>query len=169
MSPLLQPSSTSTSAMKSIHTATRYIHREVLYHVDHEGRSTVQSYETRPASRRSTTMQQPSWQRPKASENHPALHCSERAGPNGSKSTSRSPIVIVQSREGPQFDSIESNGKAENSQRSAAPPPAPQPRRLPTPELSDLGDDEPFCHCDVKKKCGSKRDCLRKNYGQALV
>jgi hypothetical protein len=169
MSSLPERLSTSASAMRHTHPATHYNCREVLYHVDHQGRYAVQSCEVRPPSRQSPTRQPPSRQRLQESDDCPMLQPIERASLNRSRSTSRRAIIVVQSREGLRLDRPQVKGVLANSQKPAAPPPAPRPQRLPTPELSDLDDDEPFCHCDVEKKCDSRRGCLRKNHPRALV
>ena len=161
-------SSTPASATKSSQTTMHYSRREVLYHADHQGRYAVQLYEVRPPSRHSTTTQRSSWQHPQPSNHYPMLQSVERASPTESRSASRNPIVIVQSRESLQLNRPESKGVAAISQKPAGTPPAPRPQRLPSPELSDLDDDEPFCCCDTKKKCDPRRGYLRKKYRRAL-
>jgi hypothetical protein len=168
MSSLPKQSSTPASVTKSSHVAMHYNRREVLYHADHRGRYAVQSYEVRPPSRQPTTTQRSNWQHPQPSNHYPVLQSVERASPTESRSASRNPIAIVQSRVSLQVNRPESKGVAAISQKLAAPPPAPRPQRLPSPELSDLDDDEPFCCCDIKKKCEPRGTRLRKKYRRTL-
>lgn len=170
MSLLQEGPSTSVSAIRHTCPATHYNRREVLYHVDHQGRYAVQSRGAQPPSRQAPTMQEPSRQRLQASDDCPVSQSIERASPNKSRSTSRRPIVVVQSREDYQINSVGSKSTTANSQRPTTLPLAPRPQRLPTPELPNLNDDEPFCYCDVKKKCDdSKGGCIRKSHRWAFV
>jgi hypothetical protein len=164
MTSLPKQSSTPASAMHISQATTHTNHREILYNADNQGRYAVQSYEVREWTR----TESPIWQALQPTDNWPVLQSIERADLANSRSTSRSSVIVVQSREDSQLDKPGSKGMTAKLPKSAAPPPAPRPHRLSTPDLSDLDEDGPFCHCDAKKQCNSKGGCLRKKYRRAL-
>jgi hypothetical protein len=65
---------------------------------------------------------------------------------------SKKSIVIIQSREGIQQDTAATGTGDAKPSKSAAPPPTPRPCRLPTPELSDIDEERPFCDCEALRK-----------------
>lgn len=160
MSSLPERSLTSASALKNTRPAVHYNRREMLYHVDHQGRYAVQSRDVRRPARQSPMTQPPYRRQLQASDDCPTLQPIGPAGPNQSRSTSRRNVLLVQSREGYQLDRSGSKSVAADSPGQVTTPPAPRPQRLPTPEISDPDEAEPFCYCDVKKKCDSSRGCV---------
>lgn len=168
MPSLPEPSSVPASAMHASHTSTPYNYREVSYHLDNRGRYAIESYEVRPPSLRSPPASSPYTQRLQPTGYHLVLRSTERSNPTDPRTTPQNPIIVVQSCEGLQLDKAGSKGMAADSPKSAAPPPAPRPRRLSTPELSDLDEERLFCYCDAKKNCDSKKRCVRKACRRAL-
>lgn len=145
-----------TTLMTTSHASNSHKCREVEYHLNGRDRYVAQSYEVRspshhshivpPASPRS--MQHP------LSSKYSSLRRSavrlERFKPKAGKS-----VVVVQSRECVLQDQAHTKAKAVKSSELTTPSPTPRPRRLPTPDLSDIDDDRPFCRCDSRKDCTS--------------
>ena len=142
-------------AMPTSHTSSTNKYREVVYRLDGPNRYISQSYEIRSSSRQSSPVPPPCMQHLKSANYSFVPQSVAPAKPSSSKTTSKNTVLVVQSREGLQQDQPDAKARAVEPSKSAAPPPAPRPRRLPTPELSDTDDDQPFCHCDSEKNCAS--------------
>src|SRR5690242_2897316 len=132
-------------------------HREVTYHLNSRNGYVAQSYEVRSPSRRSPTM---SPAPPRFMLHAPLTKCSSLGGSgaksNPSKPMSKKTVVVVQSRECVLQDQAH-KARVIKSSELTVPPSTPRPSRLATPELSDIDDERPFCHCDFRKerKCAS--------------
>lgn len=135
--------------------------REIAYHLDGQGRYVAQSYEVRApqsSSKPPLHVQSPH----KGSRSASSQQCSGRAGlqkPNASHRKVPA-VVVVQSRESSVHDQHNDDAMANRSLRSAVPPRAPRPDRLPTPELPELSEARPFCYCDSKRQYCTGAPCV---------
>ncbi|KAF2622667.1 hypothetical protein BU25DRAFT_415160 [Macroventuria anomochaeta] len=151
------PSSSSAPAivMPTSHSSSSVKYREVAYHLDGQDRYVAESYEVRSPSRQSPPAPRDMQHLLQPTEYSFAPQSVMRPSLTPSKPTSKRSIIIVPSRESLQQDQPDTKPGAIKASKPVAPPLAPRPRRLSTPDLSDIEDDQPFCHCDSKKKCAS--------------
>lgn len=149
-------------AMHASQDLTQHNHRETSYHMDGQGQYAIQSYEIRAPSRHSVRTPPPRWRRLQPTDYSRVLHSIKREATIESTSGSRGSNIVAQSREACQLDKARFKDIAANPPKSLETPPAPRPRRLSTPDLSDLDEDRPFCSCDTRMKCNSKKGCLNK-------
>lgn len=132
-------------------------YREVAYHLNGRDGYVAQSYEVRLPSRRSPSLSSdPSRFMMHASLTKRSSLEGSGAKLNSSKSMSKKTVVVVQSRECVLQDQAH-KARVVKSSELTVPPPTSRPSRLATPDLSDIDDDRPFCHCDFRKerKCAS--------------
>lgn len=130
-------------------------YREAAYHQDSQGRFVAQSYEVRPSQRLSSPATVPYRQNPQSTESSFGTGSVVVMELASCRLRSKKPAVIVQSRDGFREDVQRIKPRDTTILESKAIPPAPRPRRLSTPELSDIDEGRPFCGCDSKKgaKC----------------
>lgn len=151
--PLL-PSSASAPVTKTVngHALEPKQYRDIAYHLDHQDRYITQSYEVWAPSHSSTLSIPPCMQHPQLTKNSFSSHSSTRTNSISPRVVPEKSLVVIQWLEGLQQDTSKAgNGNATPS-KPAVPPPAPQPRRLPTPELSDIDEERPFCECKFLQK-----------------
>jgi hypothetical protein len=127
-------------------------YREVEYHLDGNHRHVAQSYEVRPPSHPSSATSSPRMQPIQSTRHSFSSDSSAPAKRSSSRIAQSKTVIVVQSPknalEGPPTD----NARATKASTLEGPPPAPRPRRLPTPELPDVKSDQSFCHCDTNQK-----------------
>jgi hypothetical protein len=133
-------------------------YREAAYHQDGQGRYVAQSYEVRrPLSPPSPApmLSKHRMKLPKRSLKQSSIVVLELPCPRRIPEQS---INLDQPREGPQQRPSGPTPSKIEVIKAAAPPSTPRPRRLPTPELSDIESERPFCGCDIKKH--SLKSCI---------
>lgn len=124
-------------------------YREAEYHLDGKHRCVAQSYEVRPPSRPSSATSSPRMQHVQSARHSSSSESSASAKLSSSKIAQSKTVVVVQSPENAMQGAPDDNAKAAKASTLGGPPPAPRPRRLPTPELPDVKSDQSFCHCDA--------------------
>lgn len=156
--PLL--SSTPETTKDTHHVSTTNQYREAAYHQDSQGRYVAQSYRVqRPLDPSSPVLESNTKlvKRPRRSLRSQRTVLLELSS---SKMTSWSSNVDL-SREDHQQPSSALKPRRTETSTSLIPPSAPRPRRLATPELSDIEDERQFCGCDCKRNaCKCCTSCL---------
>ncbi|KAJ8112331.1 hypothetical protein OPT61_g5275 [Boeremia exigua] len=147
----------------SNHTLNGNKYREVAYHLDGQNRYVAQSYDVRPFPQHSSPAHLPCTQRLLPIEYSSVRQSDTAARASPSTTTSKKPMVIVQSRGCVLQDKPHAKKTKVAECSRPIPPPTPRPRLLSSPELSDVEDDRPFCYCDASKNCvyASCRRALR--------
>jgi hypothetical protein len=152
--PSLPLSSSAPKISKDAHHVPKTMkYREAKYHQDGQGRYVAQSYEIRAPSNQSplapmsgNKQHMKSFEDSSRSQSVVAVDVSSQW-----KTLDRATNVVC-SRESLQRPQRKVQIVQKEISISTPAPSAPRPRRLPTPELSDIEDERVFCGCDIKRK-----------------
>ncbi|KAJ4989309.1 hypothetical protein SVAN01_05214 [Stagonosporopsis vannaccii] len=137
------------------HASSSDKYREVAYHFNGRDQCMAQSYEIRSPSHGVPALSpQPSRDTQHTLSPRRSSLRQSCARLDSFKPESGRSVLVVQSREYVLQDQAH-KATATNSEDFTEPPTTPRPRRLATPDLSDVDEDRPFCHCEFRKDCKS--------------